>query len=96
MTDTLHLEEVCISNSKSMPACAAASQCVKAETVTPGLKHIPSVILLAVKSQMRSAVLMEQVYENSNTQLLFCMISWYCAYPEKYFATDVYPYIYLH
>ena len=71
MTDTLHLEEVHVSNSKSMPACATASQCVKAETVTPEtdtrLKRIPSMILLAVKSQIRSAVLMKQVYEKPNT-----------------------------
>lgn len=59
-----------MSNSKFMPACATASECVKAETVAPETdtrsKHIPSVTPLAVKRQMRSVVLMEQVHEKSN------------------------------
>lgn len=84
MTDTLHLEEVSVSNSKSMPACATASQCVKAETVTPETdtrsKHIPSITLLAVKRQMRSAVLMEQVYEKSNTAALLHDFSILCLF----------------
>lgn len=82
MTGTLHLEEVCVSNSKSMPACATASQCV--EAVTPETdtrsKHIPSITLLAVKRQMRSAVLMEQVYEKSNTAALLHDFSILCLF----------------
>lgn len=53
VTDTPHLEEICVSNSKPLPARATASQCVKAETVTPETdtrsKRFPSLTLLAAK-----------------------------------------------
>lgn len=93
MTDPLHLEEVHVI--ANLCQDVQQLQCVGAETATPETdrrsKHLPLITLCAVKR-----VLMEQVCGKRNIELLLCMISQYCAYSKKYFASDVCPYTHLH
>lgn len=66
MSDTQHLEHVCASTSMSMPAYSISSQCVKVEREALDQRYIPSITLVnAVKRQIRSLVLMQEVCEKN-------------------------------